>query len=115
MSSAVTATVIRAPSRSPTAILVRKLFGRKLVLAGYPAIKRVDGRNQVLVGELTSFCIAVTIMVSINATITLVIFLPLVITIMSSYLAWARIRVAWLTSRSWRNMASAAARNAGKG
>src|SRR5213595_201141 len=34
MSSAVTATVISAPSRSPTAILVRKLFRRKVVLAG---------------------------------------------------------------------------------
>ncbi|MFL5734285.1 MAG: ABC transporter ATP-binding protein [Chloroflexia bacterium] len=46
-------------------------------------------------GYLASFVIAVTIMVSINATITLVIFLPLVITILSSYVAWARWRVAW--------------------
>jgi len=30
------------------------LLYRKLVLAGYPALKRVDGRNQVLIGELTS-------------------------------------------------------------
>ena len=30
------------------------LIYRKLVLAAYPALKRVDGRNQVLVGELTS-------------------------------------------------------------
>ncbi len=34
MSSAVTAPIIRAPSRSPAAILVRKLFRRKVVLAG---------------------------------------------------------------------------------
>jgi len=34
MSSAVAVPVTRAPSRSPTAILVRKLFRRKLVLAG---------------------------------------------------------------------------------
>ena len=47
------------------------------------------------VGYLASFFIAVTIMVSINATITLVIFLPFVVTIVSSYLAWARLRVAW--------------------
>ena len=34
MSTAITVTVARAPSRSPSAILVRKLFRRKLVLAG---------------------------------------------------------------------------------
>src|SRR5881396_899460 len=34
MSTAVAVPVTRAPSRSPTAILVRKLFRRKLVLAG---------------------------------------------------------------------------------
>jgi peptide/nickel transport system permease protein len=34
MSSVATVAIIRAPSRSPTAILVRKLFRRKLVLAG---------------------------------------------------------------------------------
>ena len=33
-STAVTVPVPKAPSRSPTAILVRKLFRRKLVLAG---------------------------------------------------------------------------------
>src|SRR3989442_12967985 len=34
MSTAITVSVARAPSRSPSAILVRKLFRRKLVLAG---------------------------------------------------------------------------------
>src|SRR5438046_9253873 len=34
MSTAVAVPASRAPSRSPSAILVRKLFGRKLVLAG---------------------------------------------------------------------------------
>ena len=37
-----------APTRSAPKIY------RKLVLAAYPAIKRVDGRDQVLIGELTS-------------------------------------------------------------
>jgi hypothetical protein len=37
-----------APSRQAP------LIYRKLVLAAYPALKRVDGRNQVLIGELTS-------------------------------------------------------------
>jgi ATP-binding cassette subfamily B protein len=46
-------------------------------------------------GYLTSFVLAVVIMASINLTITLVIFLPLVVTILTSYLAWARIRIAW--------------------
>jgi ATP-binding cassette subfamily B protein len=48
-------------------------------------------------GYLASFGIAVAIMASINLAITLVIFLPLVVTILSSYLAWARLRVAWHT------------------
>jgi ATP-binding cassette subfamily B protein len=48
-------------------------------------------------GHLASFFIAVAIMVSINPTITLVIFLPVVITIVSSYVTWARWRVAWHT------------------
>ncbi len=34
MSAAAAVSITRAPSRSPSAILVRKLFGRKLVLAG---------------------------------------------------------------------------------
>src|SRR6266849_4595761 len=34
MSTAVAVPVVKAPSRSPTAIIVRKLFRRKLVLAG---------------------------------------------------------------------------------
>jgi ATP-binding cassette, subfamily B, bacterial len=46
-------------------------------------------------GYLASFLIAVAIMARINLTITLVIFLPLVITIVSSYVAWARWRLAW--------------------
>jgi hypothetical protein len=37
-----------APSKSAP------LLYRKLVLAAYPVLKRVDGRNQVLIGELTS-------------------------------------------------------------
>ncbi|MDQ6750966.1 MAG: cellulase family glycosylhydrolase [Actinomycetota bacterium] len=37
-----------APSRQAP------LTYRRLVLAAYPALKRVDGRNQVLIGELTS-------------------------------------------------------------
>ena len=48
-----------------------------------------------IVGQFVSFFLAVVIMASINLTITLVIFLPLVVTILSSYIAWARIRVAW--------------------
>ena len=46
-------------------------------------------------GYLASFFIAVGIMLSINAALTLVIFLPLVITIVASYVAWARWRIAW--------------------
>jgi peptide/nickel transport system permease protein len=34
LSTAATVSVVRTPSRSPSAILLRKLFGRKLVLAG---------------------------------------------------------------------------------
>jgi len=47
-----------------------------------------------VVGRLGSFLIAVAIMARINLTITLVIFLPLVVTIVTSYVAWARWRVA---------------------
>src|SRR4051794_6515359 len=46
-------------------------------------------------GQMTSFILAIAIMASINLTITLVIFLPLVITIVASYVAWARARLAW--------------------
>ncbi len=46
-------------------------------------------------GEITSFVLAVAIMASINLTITLVVFLPLVVTIVSSYFVWARARLAW--------------------
>lgn len=46
-------------------------------------------------GQIISFVVALVIMASINLTITLVIFLPLVITILSSYIMWARARVAW--------------------
>jgi ATP-binding cassette subfamily B protein len=48
-----------------------------------------------IAGQCTSFFLAVAIMASINLTITLVIVLPLVVTIVTSYFAWARIRVAW--------------------
>ncbi len=48
-----------------------------------------------IVGQFTSFFIAVAIMARINLTITLVIFLPLIVTIVVSYIAWARIRLAW--------------------
>jgi len=34
LSTAVAVPVVKAPSRSPTGIIVRKLFRRKLVLAG---------------------------------------------------------------------------------
>jgi ATP-binding cassette subfamily B protein len=48
-----------------------------------------------IVGQFASFFLALAIMASINLTITLVIFLPLVVTSVTSYFAWARIRVAW--------------------
>lgn len=48
-----------------------------------------------ILGQFTSFVLAVTIMAFINLPITLVIFLPLVVTAGVSYIAWARIRVAW--------------------
>ncbi|MGI8588670.1 MAG: ATP-binding cassette domain-containing protein [Chloroflexia bacterium] len=48
-----------------------------------------------VVGELVATGLAVAIMASINLTITLVVFLPLVVTIVSSYITWARLRVAW--------------------
>lgn len=48
-----------------------------------------------IVGEFATFFLAVAIMASINLTITLVIFLPLAVTTLSSYIMWARARVAW--------------------
>jgi ATP-binding cassette subfamily B protein len=48
-----------------------------------------------MAGHLAAFVIAVAIMASINLSITLIIFLPLVISIATGYFAWARIRLAW--------------------
>src|SRR5438067_6249985 len=48
-----------------------------------------------MIGHLTAFVLAVAIMASINLSITLIIFLPLVVSIATGYFAWARIRLAW--------------------
>jgi ATP-binding cassette subfamily B protein len=48
-----------------------------------------------IVGEFATFFLAVGIMASINLTITMVIFVPLAVTTFSSYIVWARARVAW--------------------
>ncbi len=48
-----------------------------------------------ILGEFATFFLAVGIMASINLTITLVIFLPLAVITLSSYIAWARARIAW--------------------
>ncbi len=48
-----------------------------------------------MAGHLAAFIVAVVIMASINLPITLIIFLPLVVSILTGYFAWARIRLAW--------------------